>query len=169
MESSSQTFVAVGASILTAVASFLLYAAPPLFLQASQYPSIVALLAVPLFAFLISFLFLYVLQTTKPKEKQISPVAAATASSSVFGLTGVSLLTVTLLPWFRGLISSAVPNMFAFTPEQLLLRTKEAPDLAPLESELRNQKQSVLDDGIAYAYFAFWGSLFGNVLIFGSA
>jgi hypothetical protein len=169
MESSSQTFVAVGASILSALATFLLFAFAPLFLDMREFPSSFALLFAPVFAFLMSFLFLYLTQATKPKEKQLSAPAVATASTTVAGFTALGLGTVFLLPWFRSLISSAVPNVFAFTPEQLLLRTKESPDTAGVESEIRNQKQSVLDDGVAYAYFTFWGSLFANVMIFGSA
>jgi hypothetical protein len=170
MESTGQTFMAVGASVLTALLTFVAFSFPPLFLDSLQsYPSTLALLAVPVAAFLITFLFLLLSQTTKAKEKQLSVASCATAAATVPAITAISLFTVFIIPWLRNIIGSAVPNLYAFTPEQLLLQTKLAPDTVEIESTLRNQKQSILDNGASYAYFAFWGSLFGNILIFGNA
>lgn len=165
MEGTTQTFLAVGVGILTAALTLFFYSGAPILFDLPNWPSNLVLLVIPCIAFVLCFAYLNLSELSKPKDKQASLASIAKSSVVPFLSTSAFLLLSFFIPFFSSVVISAVPNVFELSPQQLLLAAQTMPKEA-LDMQLAStsQKQGVLDYGVAYAYYAFWGSLFGTMI-----
>jgi hypothetical protein len=163
MDSVSQSALAIVAALVIGVAVFLVYAAPLLFFNSTNYPSWIFLFLGPLLATLISCAFLFLSQLS---EKEKADPLTVFRNSTIPGVgVALFLLAPFFLSFLRNAVGSAVPNVYSLTPEQLIIESKlRSTEELQAYTDLLNRKQATLDDGISYSYFSFWGSLFGTML-----
>lgn len=169
MDGTTKSLLAIGVSVLTAGCTALLYGLIPLFLQLNSWPSTMLLFLVPCIAFSIAFLYLSLSQTTEKKEDQLPLERLAILSIFPAASSAIFLLVSVLTPFFSGIITSAVPNVFEYTTEQLIIESQAKPkEQLDIDLAVRKSNQENLDYSIAYGYYAFWGTLFGTMIALAS-
>jgi hypothetical protein len=169
MDGTTQSLLALGVALLTGLFTSVFYGITPLFLNLSNWPSNLLLLGVPIVAFVLAFAYLNLSQVTEKKENQI-PIERV-AVLSVFPAAGSAIFVFAafIIPFFSSLVTSAVPNFFELTPEQLILVSQTKPkDQLDIELSVRKTNQDLLDYSFAYGYYAFWGTLFGTMIALAS-
>ncbi len=160
-DSTSMTFLAIGQAILTSVVVSTVYASP-LISSTAPFPTWTILPLVALFSFLFAIAFLYLSQVPKATDEKASPATIFYNSTSPI-LGAMFLVSLAyFFTYFRSFITAAVPGVYTYTPEQLIVFSKEM-EKGELDGlvQTADQKQTILDDTVAYGYFTFWGNLFG--------
>lgn len=163
-DSTSMTFLAIGQAVLTSVVVSTIYASP-LLTSTPPFAPWTILPLVALFSFLFAVGFLYLSQVPKPIDEKASP-GTIFYNSMTPVLSGMLLVSLAyFFTYFRSFITAAVPGVYTYTPEQLIVFSKEM-EKGELDGivQTADQKQTILDDTVAYGYFTFWGNLFGMMM-----
>jgi len=163
-DSTSMTFLAIGQAILTSVVVSTIYASP-LIASTAPFAPWTILPLVALFSFLFAILFLYLGQVPKQIDEK-SSAGTIFYNSTTPVLSAMLLVSLAyFFSYFRSFITAAVPAVYTYTPEQLIIFSKEM-EKGELDGLVHaaDQKQTILDDTVAYGYFTFWGNLFGMMM-----
>lgn len=165
MDGTTQTLLALGVALLTGASTAILYGLLPLFLKLNNWPSSFLLFLVPVVAFVLAFLYLSLSQVTEKKEDQLPLERVAVLSCFPAAGSAIFILASVLIPFLSSLVTSAVPNFFELTPEQLIVLSQTKPkDQLEIDLAVRKTDQELLDYSFAYGYYAFWGTLFGMMV-----